>query len=565
MRVCVSSKIVVLLIGFCVVLLVGSGSAKADFIFGTPTNLGSPVNSSYDDQPVGITADGLSLYLASMRQGGQSEWWDIWVATRPTKDDPWGAPVNLGPPVNTTRSEEETDISADGLTLYIRRAEGNAPNWDIWVSTRATTDDPWDTPVNLGPPVNTPVEDMDPSISADGLTMYFSSRRSGGLGGVDLWMTTRPTINDQWSEPVNLGSPVNGLYHDDCPEISPDDLTLLFSSNRPGGFGGGDGDGDLWMSTRPTINDPWSEPVNLGSEINSEYREQRVRFSGDGTLILFESSRSGGIGQKDIWQAPIIPIIDFNGDGVVDDTDMCIMINHWGENYSLCDIGPTPFGDGIVDVQDLIVLAEYTYGYFQPIAQWKFDEAEGDIAHNSIGDKHGILSGNPTWQSDSGQRAGALEFDGIDDYVSTPYIINQRNISLSAFAWIKGGLSGQVIISQTGDFGGTWLSIDPSGKLMTEFSSTYFGDLISGTVITDGQWHHVGFVYDMDKLHRLLYVDGVMVAEDTTFVAGMVSDGGLHIGASKDLDAVTFFSGLIDDVRIYNQALSTNVIEALAQ
>ena len=178
----VSLKIIVLLIGICAVYLVVTGSAMADFTFGTPINLGAPINTSYDDQPVGITADGLSLYLASKRPGGESEWVDIWMATRPTKDDPWGEPVNLGPPVNTPRSEEETDISADGLTLYIRRAEGSdltprgVPNWDIWVSTRATTDDLWGVPVNLGPPINTPVEDMDPSISTDGLTMYFSSR-----------------------------------------------------------------------------------------------------------------------------------------------------------------------------------------------------------------------------------------------------------------------------------------------------------------------------------------------------------------------------------------------------
>ena len=100
---------------------------------------------------------------------------------------------------------------------------------------------------------------------------------------------------------------------------------------------------------------------------------------------------------------------------------------------------------------------------------------------------------------------------------------------------------------------------------MTGFSDTYFGALVSETVITDVQWHHVGFVYDMDTFHRLLYVDGVLVAEDTTVVSGMPSDGGLHIGASKDLDAASFFSGMIDDVRIYNQALTAEQIEALAK
>ncbi len=73
----------------------------------------------------------------------------------------------------------------------------------------------------------------------------------------------------------------------------------------------------------------------------------------------------------DIWQAPIIPIVDFNGDGIVDATDVCIMIDHWGEDYPMCDIGPTPFGDGIVDVQDLIVLAEHLFEEFPPAEQVK--------------------------------------------------------------------------------------------------------------------------------------------------------------------------------------------------
>jgi hypothetical protein len=163
-------------------------------------------------------------------------------------------------------------------------------------------------------------------------------------------------------------------------------------------------------------------------------------------------------------------------------------------------------------------------------------------------------------------KGGALLLDGIDDYVSTPFILDPGKGSLSAFAWIKGSTPGQAVISQTGAFGGTWIGTDPSeGKLMAGFSGMYFGDLISETVVTDGQWHHVGFVYDMNSLHRLLYVDGVLASEDTTVVSGMPSDGGLYLGASKDLEAGTFFSGMIDDVRIYNQTLTGEQIEALAK
>ena len=267
-----------------------------------------------------------------------------------------------------------------------------------------------------------------------------------------------------------------------------------------------------------------------------------------------------------MYGVPIVPILDFNGDEIVDSDDTRIMLDHWHTDESLYDVGPMAWGDGIVDAQDLIVLAEYLLlEDVRLIAHWKLEETKGIIAHNSINGNDGTLSGEPLWQPSGGKVGGALEFDGIDDYISTPFILDPVKGSLSAFAWIKGGTQGQVIISQTGDFGGTWLGINPSGdNLMTGFSAMYFGALVSETVITDGQWHHVGFVYDLDSLHRLLYVDGAQVAEDTTVVSGMPSDGGLYIGASKDLDAGTFFSGMIDDVRIYDVALTAEEIEALA-
>ncbi len=255
---------------------------------------------------------------------------------------------------------------------------------------------------------------------------------------------------------------------------------------------------------------------------------------------------------------------DLNGDGIVDAADMLIMVNYWGTGETLCDIAPPPFGDGIVDVQDLIVLAEHLLPVF--LAHWELDETEGGIAYNSVGDHDGTLNGNPLWQPAGGKLNGALQLDGIDDYVSTPFILDPSKRSLSAFAWIKGGAPGQVIISQTGGFGGTWLGTNSSeGKLMTGLSDMYFGALESESVITDGQWHHVGLVYDFVALHRHLYVDGVEVTVDSDYVVGVPSDGGLYIGTGKAMQPGTFFSGLIDDVRIYNRALNAEEIAALAQ
>jgi len=257
---------------------------------------------------------------------------------------------------------------------------------------------------------------------------------------------------------------------------------------------------------------------------------------------------------------------DFNGDGIVDGADMCMMIEYWGTDEPSYDIAPPHFGDGIVDIQDLIVLAEDLFTDYRATAQWKLDEEEGDIAYDSVGGHDAILHGEPLWQPTSGNSIGALEFDGIDDYVSTPYVLNPAVGSFSAFAWMKGGAPGDVIITQVGSNGEIWLSTNPlDGKLMTGLGDTYFDILESESVIVDGQWHHIGLVYDMDVLHRRLYVDGAQVAEDATFVAPQLSNEGLHIGASKDLDAASFFSGLIDNVRIYNVALTAEQIAMLTQ
>ena len=532
--------------------------AKADFTFGTPTNLGPTVNSSAHDYDPSISADELELYLVSHRPGGYGGRY-LWVATRASVSDPWAAPVNLGPTVNTAYNECCPDISADGLSLFFwSNRPGGFGSRDLYVTARATTSDPWGPPVNLGPTVNTSAQEGGPTISADDLSLFFFSDRPGGYGNRDLYVTTRETTDDPFGPPVNLGPRVNSSSGEVVPSISADGLSLFFHSDRPGGFGGK----DIWVTTRATKEDDWAVPVNLGPAINSSVYDGYPDISSDGRTLFFGSNRSGGLGGDEIWQAPIIPIVDFNGDGIVDSADMCIMVDHWGENYSLCDIGPTPFGDGIVDVQDLIVLAEHLFEEVDDptlIAHWKLDEAEGIIAYDSAGENNAVVIGDAIWQPAGGMVDGALAFDGTDDYVSTDFVLNPADGVFSVFAWIKGGAPGQAVISQTINADGVnWLSADASaGNLMTELrhiAGRVVGPpLWSQTVITDGNWHRVGFVWD--GANRILYADGVEVARDTQPGLGS-SEGGLYIGAGSSLDSSSFFSGLIDDVRIYNRVVS---------
>jgi Tol biopolymer transport system component len=346
-------------------MVMGDKGVEADFIFGEPTNLGPTVNSSTEDDTPYISSDGLALYFQSTRLDGYGDK-DLWVTTRSTINDEWTDPVNLGPTVNGSAHDAAPCISADGLALYFHsdRPGGYGESRDLWVTTRPTTEYPWTEPVNLGPTVNSSDRDARPCISSDGLSLYFLSRRPGGFGYGDLYVTTRVTVEDEWGPPANLGPTVNASYNDYNPRISADGRLLFFvSSNRPG-FGGN----DIWVTRWDGKTDDWSTPVNLGLPVNSSASESGLSISTDGKTIYFNSDRPGGSGDQDIWLVSIDPIVDLNGDGIVDALDMCIIVDHWGTDNSLCDIGPTPLGDGIVDVQDLIVLAEHLFEEV-PLAQ----------------------------------------------------------------------------------------------------------------------------------------------------------------------------------------------------
>jgi hypothetical protein len=198
------------------------------------------------------------------------------------------------------------------------------------------------------------------------------------------------------------------------------------------------------------------------------------------------------------------------------------------------------------------------------VAHWELDEIEGSIARDSVGDNDGVLSGEPLWQHDGGMVAGALQFDGIDDYVGTEFVLDpadpEMSSGFSVVAWVRGGAPGQAVLSQAD--GASWLCTDSiEGCLMTELTNpgrSSVGPMLSQANITDppeADWHRIGFVWDGSYRH--LYVDGTEVAKDAAPLGGLKeAAGGLYFGAGSTLLPGTFFSGLIDDVRIYNRAVS---------
>jgi Tol biopolymer transport system component len=561
-------KISLVLAAFLGALAISVGPANADYTFGKPQNLGPVINSPSGDIMGCFSADGLELYFSSDRLGG-SGLYDIWVSTRESMNDLWGPPVNLGPAVNSSYNEICPSISSDGLTLYFSddwagsARPGGLGGYDIWVARRASRGAPWGTAVNVGALIDSTANEITPSISRDGLILVFASNRTGGQGSYDLWMSTRPTIQDEWGAPLNIGGVVNSGSFDAEPSLSSDDRALVFASQRPGGFG----HIDLWMTIRKTQSDPWGPPVNLGPRINTYGHEGRPVISADARMLYFYThTLPGNFGLYDLWQAAIIPVVDFNADEIVDIQDLLRLIESWGKDDPSVDIGPMPWGDGKIDAADLEVLMRYwQQEILDPAlaAYWKLDEAEGSIAQNSASDNDGTLHGEPQWQPAGGKKAGALTFDGIDDYVSTDFVLNPADGQFSVLAWIQGGSPGDVVISQTDGIGGsgeTWLGTEPSsGRFMSGLVPPPAGRSIpqplkSESVVTDGQWHHIGFVWD--GAYRYLYVDGVEVAKDTAVQNPLkAATGGLYIGAGKTLDATSFFSGLIDDVRIYDRAV----------
>ena len=265
--------------------------------------------------------------------------------------------------------------------------------------------------------------------------------------------------------------------------------------------------------------------------------------------------------------------IDFNADGQIDKADISALIDYWHQDEPAYDIAPPPFGDGIVDVQDLIVVADHLFMDIPPaglIAYWKLDETEGSVAYDSAGLSDGALSGDPDWEPANGRIDGALRLDGTNDVVTTPFVLDPSRGPFGVLAWIKGGAPGQVALSQQN--GANWLMADVvEGALRTDLkkpgttgrnASPPGPPLSSSTIVTDGDWHRIAFITDGSR--RILYVDGVEVAGDITPALEPASDG-LYIGAGSNLESAGFFSGLIDDVRIYETALSADEIAALAQ
>jgi hypothetical protein len=269
--------------------------------WGTPVNLGPVVNSPYNDFHPAISKDGLSLYISSDRPGGLGRV-DIWVSQRASIDDPWGAPHNLGPNINSSGSDGAPSLSTDGHRLYFHSTgRGGCGGADLFVSRRQDTRDDfgWEPAENLGCVVNSPFNDNGPNIFEDEATgvttLYFNSPRPDGLGLEDIYASTLQA-DGRFGQGV-LVRELSSPFRDTRTAIRRDGLEIFLSTGRPGGVGSE----DIWVATRATTLDPWLAPVPLGPVVNSPYFDGGPALSFDGTELYFMSERPGGFGGRDLY------------------------------------------------------------------------------------------------------------------------------------------------------------------------------------------------------------------------------------------------------------------------
>ena len=268
-----------------------------------PENLGPVVNSSALDMNAGLSADGHDLYFVSTRPDGLGGN-DIWVSHRRCLQCPWETPENLGTPINTSTNEGAPTLADDGrmLFFYSGRSGGQGGS-DIYVSHRISTGadgDVWGDPVNLGPDVNSAVNEQGAYyVRGDGegtATLYFN--RTLAASGQDIYKVSLSSDGEPLGPAVAV-SELNSTSTDQKLAVRTDGHELLLSSNRPGTFG----DLDIWRFTRQGIHDPWSAAEHLGAPLNTSYVDSQPALSRDGQTLIFTSNRPDGSGGNDLWMS----------------------------------------------------------------------------------------------------------------------------------------------------------------------------------------------------------------------------------------------------------------------
>jgi outer membrane protein OmpA-like peptidoglycan-associated protein/tetratricopeptide (TPR) repeat protein len=270
-------------------------------------NIGREINSEWDDYaPVFNENEDQVIFTSRRRDGNMNQ--NVDVDNKPFEDifiarkvnGRWTGAENIGSPINTPYHDSNLALSADGQTLFIYTDEGGG---DIYYSDRQPNG-AWGTPVPLPGIINSSYEEKSITISSDEKTLYFSSNRPGGYGGLDIYRATKD-LRGEWSNVKNMGPKINTEYDDDGPFIDYDGKTLYFSSKGRKGMGGF----DIYKSVFDQATNEWSEPENLGYPINTPDNDIYFVSTKDGKRAYYSSVREDGLGYDDIFMITVPELV----------------------------------------------------------------------------------------------------------------------------------------------------------------------------------------------------------------------------------------------------------------
>ena len=201
--------------------------------------------------------------------------------------------VNMGAALNAAGRDSEPTFGTDRRTMYFNCAD-RTPGGGNGICTSTLVGGQWTRAEIVPAPTSTEYSEVEPLLSPDGNQLYIMSDRPGGMGSVDIWVSDR--VNGEWTEPRNLGAPINSAYADHCLYFTgPDWSVAYWTSTRPGGYGGN----DIWRSER--VDGVWQEALNLGPRVNLAGSEHHSLPSADGRSLYITATLDAGYGDKDLW------------------------------------------------------------------------------------------------------------------------------------------------------------------------------------------------------------------------------------------------------------------------
>jgi hypothetical protein len=280
-------------------------SAGKPYCYDAPVHLDSPINTAGFEGKPALSSDGLELYFVSDRPGalGGPGDQDIYVTRRSSVNSAWGAPERVPPPVSSAFFDITPTISLDGLALYFgsNRPGPFSPPWpDLWVSHRASVGHPWGPVLNLGPGINTPLFEGSIDISPDQRTVFFAGVTPDFV--FDIFMAGRRSIGESFGARVKLTPPINSEGHDYGPALTPDGHTMFFSSGADNPFAPG-AINHLYVSERPNDRAPWGPRIYLDTLNCPTCFGGLPTIRAGGMEICWMGDRGDSIGDKDIYCA----------------------------------------------------------------------------------------------------------------------------------------------------------------------------------------------------------------------------------------------------------------------